>query len=119
MWEQRPGHLSRLGSSEKTQGVCYQRCHKMDADLAGEGREVCPQLEQQHLPAPEEGFSEDFCVCRRAQRWRDALEGQARSPVHSQTEGGGLDSGHSQSLTSHCGFPRLFQSLLLSQQCHC
>ena len=79
MWEQRPGHLSRLGSSEKTQGVCYQRCHKMDADLAGEGREVCPQLEQQHLPAPEEGFSEDFCVCRRAQRWRDALEGQARS----------------------------------------
>lgn len=57
MWEQRPGHLSRLGSSEKTQGVCYQRCPGIDADLAGEGREACPQLKQQHLPAPEEGVS--------------------------------------------------------------
>lgn len=57
MWEQRPGHLSRLGSSQKTQGVCYRRCPGMDAYLAGEGREACPQVKQQHLPAPEEGVS--------------------------------------------------------------
>lgn len=50
---------------------------------------------------------------------RMPLEDQARSPVRSQTEAGGLASGHSWCLTSRCGFPSPFQSFLLSQQSHC